>query len=84
MYLQMYLLEVKPLNVALTPRRPKEEELRSFSVSSADYVHRIHTRGVHHEHYSLFTSTNMHCVLVAQELQRHLCADGKSLSSGQP
>ena len=31
-------------------------------------VHRIHTRSVHHEHYSLLTSTNMKCVLVAQDV----------------
>ena len=47
-------------------------------------VHRIHTRSVHHEQCSLLTSTNMHCVLVAQELQSHLCAHEHSLSSGQP
>ena len=46
-------------------------------------------RGVHHEQYSLLTSTNMKCVLVAPELngsglQRHHCAHEKSLSSGQP
>ena len=29
-------------------------------------VHRIHTRSVHNEQYSLFRSTNMKCVLVAQ------------------
>ena len=31
-------------------------------------VHRTHTRSVHHEHYSLLTSTNMKCVLVAQDV----------------
>ena len=52
-------------------------------------VHRIHTRSVRHEQYSLLTSTNMKCVLVAQELngpglQRHQSAHEMSLSSGQP
>ena len=49
----------------------------------------IRTCCVHHEHYSLLASTNMQCVLVAQELngsglQRHHRAHEKSLSSGQP
>ena len=57
--------------------------------NSMGCVHRIHTRSVHHEQYSLLTSTNMKCVLVAQELsgsglQRHHCAHEKSVLSGQP
>ena len=42
--------------------------------NSTECVHRIHTRDVHHEHYSLLIST---------ELRRHLCAHEESLSSGQ-
>ena len=30
--------------------------------NSTEGVHRIHSRGVHHEQYSLLTSTNMKCV----------------------
>ena len=52
--------------------------------NSTGGVHRIHTRSVHHEHYSLPTSTNMKCVRLKHELQRHLCTHEKSLSSGQP
>ena len=50
-------------------------------------VHRIHTRGVHDEHYSHLTSTDYICACgskLKNELQRHLCAHEKSLSSGQP
>ena len=50
-------------------------------------VHRIHTRSVHHEHYSHLTSTDYICTCgsrLKNELQRHLCAHGKSLTSGQP
>ena len=36
--------------------------------NSTESVHRIHTRCAHHEQYSLLTSTNMWCVLVAPEL----------------
>ena len=35
--------------------------------NSTGSVHRIHTHSVHDVPYSLLTSTNMKCVLVAQE-----------------
>ena len=50
-------------------------------------VHRIHTRGVHHEQHSLLASTDHIFACgsrLKHELQRHLCAHEKSLSSGQP
>ena len=53
-------------------------------VSRAFLVQRIHTRDVHHEQYSLLTSTSMQCVLVAQELQRYHCAWKTVQSSGPP
>ena len=43
---------------------------------------------MHHEHYSLFTSTNMKCVLVAQGSSTNcsviFCVHENSRSSGQP
>ena len=44
-------------------------------------VHRIHTRSEHTEHYSLLTSTNMKCVLVAQAriAASSLCARKESV-----
>ena len=58
--------------------------------NSTECVHRMHTRSVHHEHYNLLTSTDHICACgsrpsrLKHELQRHLCAHEKSLSSGQP
>ena len=54
--------------------------------NSTGGVDRIHTRSVHHEHYSLLTSTNMKYVLVAQDVMSCsiFCARENSLSSRQP
>ena len=41
--------------------------------NSTGGVHRIHIPSVHHEQYSLLTSTNMKCVLVALELNGSRC-----------
>ena len=41
--------------------------------NSTGCFHRVHTRSVHHVQYSLLTSTNMKCVLVAQELNGSRC-----------
>ena len=64
---------------------PANSRMWSFMVPCTQNTH----RSVRHEQHSLLTSTNMQCVLVAQELngsglQRHHCAHENCQSSGQP
>ena len=64
-------------------RKNRKETSRPFVVARVErmdcvLVHRIRTRSVHDEQYSILTSTNMQCVLVTRELQRHHGAHGNS------
>ena len=59
--------------------------LERSTENSTGCVHRIHTRSVHHEQYSLLTSTDHICACgsssTAQELQRHHCSHEEQFSS---
>ena len=69
-YLGAHTIEIKKhIQTCLNDQNPESFEdmiIILLMFNNIDCVHRIHTRSVHYEHYSLLTSTNMKCVLVAQ------------------